>query len=163
MSKCNSYHESYQCIDFTRGMCKVRSECWGTRERDECSCGGDTEKCDFYPEKRKKSKIIAVDFDGTLCENKWPEIGEPNWELINYLREQKALGAKVILWTCREGQEAMDAILWCLERGLKLDTCNRNVPEIVTKFGGDCRKIYADEYIDDKMSTRFKLPFVKGE
>lgn len=22
------------------------------------------------------SKIIAVDFDGTLCENKWPEIGE---------------------------------------------------------------------------------------
>lgn len=24
------------------------------------------------------SKIIAVDFDGTLCENKWPEIGEAN-------------------------------------------------------------------------------------
>ena len=30
-------------------------------------------------------QIIAVDFDGTLCENKWPEIGEPNTELIGYL------------------------------------------------------------------------------
>ena len=107
------------------------------------------------------NKIIAVDFDGTLCENKWPEIGEPNWELIHYLREQKEQGARIILWTCREGQEAMDAVLWCLERGLILDTANRNVPEIVTKFGGDCRKIYADEYIDDKSCTQFKLPFVK--
>ncbi len=26
----------------------------------------------------KSVKIIAVDFDGTLCENSWPEIGEPN-------------------------------------------------------------------------------------
>lgn len=33
------------------------------------------------PEKRRK--IIAVDFDGTLCENKFPEIGNPNWELID--------------------------------------------------------------------------------
>ena len=33
-------------------------------------------------------QIIAVDFDGTLCENKWPEIGEPNTELISYLLNQ---------------------------------------------------------------------------
>ena len=25
----------------------------------------------------RANKIIAVDFDGTLCENNWPEIGEP--------------------------------------------------------------------------------------
>ena len=42
-------------------------------------------------------KIIAVDFDGTLCENKWPEIGEPNKELIAYLKEQKEAGVKLIL------------------------------------------------------------------
>lgn len=30
----------------------------------------------------KSVKIIAVDFDGTLCENKWPEIGSANEELI---------------------------------------------------------------------------------
>lgn len=29
-------------------------ECWGTRERDMCSCKGNTSKCDFYPEKRNK-------------------------------------------------------------------------------------------------------------
>lgn len=34
-------------------------------------------------------QIIAVDFDGTLCENKWPEIGEPNTELISYLIEMR--------------------------------------------------------------------------
>ena len=26
--------------------------CWGTQECDECSCGGDESKCDFYPKKR---------------------------------------------------------------------------------------------------------------
>ena len=30
------------------------------------------------------SKIIAVDFDGTLCENKWPDIGKPNEKIISY-------------------------------------------------------------------------------
>lgn len=33
---------------------ETRSVCWGTKETDECSCGGDPRKCDFYPEKRKK-------------------------------------------------------------------------------------------------------------
>lgn len=28
--------------------------CWGTKEREECSCNGDEYKCDFYPEKRKE-------------------------------------------------------------------------------------------------------------
>ena len=29
--------------------------------------------------------IIAVDFDGTLCENDYPRIGRPNTKLINHL------------------------------------------------------------------------------
>lgn len=29
--------------------------CWGTKEIDECSCGGDRTKCDFYPEVREKA------------------------------------------------------------------------------------------------------------
>ena len=47
------------------GMCNCyqnEGECWGTRERDVCSCGGDETKCDFYPEKRvaaQASKVIA--------------------------------------------------------------------------------------------------------
>lgn len=51
----------------------------------------------------KSVKIIAVDFDGTLCENNWPEIGGPNEELIEYLHNRKKDGDKLILWTCRVG------------------------------------------------------------
>ena len=43
-----------------------------------------------------RSKIIATDFDGTLCESKWPEIGAPNWEAIDYLKEQKAYQKNII-------------------------------------------------------------------
>lgn len=41
----------------------------------------------------KSVKIIAVDFDGTLCENNWPGIGAPNEELIEYLRNRKLSSA----------------------------------------------------------------------
>lgn len=165
MEKCNCWHVNENwLLDQMTGKMRAfpRFECWGTRERDQCSCGGDPSKCDFYPEKRAKvkdklkgernmsNKIIAVDFDGTLCENKWPEIGEPNTELIEHLRTQQSLGAKVILWTCRDGGELADALIWCMEHGLSFDTVNRNLPEIVEKFGRDCRKIFADVYIDDK-------------
>ena len=37
----------------------------------------------------KKPNIIAVDFDGTLCENKFPEIGEPNKPIIDYLKKKQ--------------------------------------------------------------------------
>jgi hydroxymethylpyrimidine pyrophosphatase-like HAD family hydrolase len=99
------------------------------------------------------NKIIAVDFDGTLCENKWPEIGRPNGHLIRYLRELKLAGHKIILWTCRTGQPLDDAIEWCAKYGLIFDAINENVPEAIERFGGDCRKIFADVYYDDKAVT----------
>lgn len=71
-------------------------------------------------------KIIAVDFDGCLCVKKWPDIGAPNWDAINELIRRKADGDKVILWTCRTGQQLEDAILWCLNHGLKFDAINDN-------------------------------------
>lgn len=49
------------------------------------------------------NQIIAVDFDGTLCKQAWPEIGEANTRLIDHLRQRKAGGARLILWTNREG------------------------------------------------------------
>jgi hypothetical protein len=107
-----------------------------------------------------RNKIIAVDFDGTLCENKWPEIGEPNWDLIQYLAdERRDHGAKIILWTCREGRELVDALVWCMHKGMIFDAVNENLPEIIEEFSGDCRKIFANEYIDDKMRSIFDLPY----
>lgn len=93
-------------------------------------------------------QIIAVDFDGTLCENKWPEIGEPNTNLIGYLIEmRKSFGAKIILWTCRVGEMLDKAVNWCSEHGLEFDAVNENLPHIVERFGGNTRKIFANMYI----------------
>ena len=36
-------------------------------------------------------QTIAVDFDGTLCYSKWPELGQPNLALIEYLRNGNAM------------------------------------------------------------------------
>ena len=58
MSKCDCYHTRTKIVYGHTGFgpyCRETTvgECWGTKERDECSCGGYTNKCDFYPEKRK--------------------------------------------------------------------------------------------------------------
>ena len=54
--------------------------------------------------KQQDFQTIAVDFDGTLCYSKWPELGQPNLALIEYLQEWKRNGNKLILWTCRVGE-----------------------------------------------------------
>lgn len=95
-------------------------------------------------------KIIAVDFDGTLCENKWPEIGEPNKELITYLKKRQEAGDKLILWTCRVGEILDNAVTWSAEQGIIFDAVNENLPEVLEWMGGDTRKIFANEYIDDR-------------
>ena len=96
------------------------------------------------------SYIIAVDFDGTLCENKYPEIGKPNSVFIDELKVRKDNGAKIILWTCRVGDKLEQAIDWCRDHGLIFDAVNQNLPEIIESFGGDLRKIFANEYIDNR-------------
>lgn len=95
-------------------------------------------------------KVWAVDFDGTLCRNAWPDIGEPNIPLIEQLKLARQSGVAVILWTCREGEAQARAILWCAGFDLYFDAVNRNVPERIARYGADCRKISADVYIDDR-------------
>ncbi len=97
-----------------------------------------------------KPNIIAVDFDGTLCTNRWPEIGEPNDELIEYLKNRQNNGEKLILWTNRVGDRLTEAVAWSKERGLIFDAVNDNLPEIIEAFGSNCRKVFANEYIDDR-------------
>lgn len=111
-----------------------------------------------------KHKIIAVDFDGTLCENKYPEIGKPNRRLIGYLKRQQFFnGTKLILWTCRAEDRLHEALRWCYDEfGLVFDAVNENLPEAIEEFGHDTRKIFAHEYIDDCSNRKFKLPY-KGK
>jgi hypothetical protein len=94
--------------------------------------------------------IIAVDFDGTLCENAWPGIGPARAGVIDYVLGQQMTGAKLILWTNRKGEKLEEAVRWCAALGIAFDAVNENLPYIIEKFGGDTRKVFADEYLDDK-------------
>lgn len=93
--------------------------------------------------------VIAVDFDGTLCTDAWPDIGKPNMPLIRFLIRWQENGNKVILWTCREDAMLWMAVDWCAEHGLHFDAVNCNLPERISLYGNDCRKVGADYYIDD--------------
>lgn len=97
-----------------------------------------------------KYKTIAVDFDGTLCFSPWPEVGEPNTELIDFLKLVKSKGHKLILWTCRTGHALEMAVKWCEEQGVFFDAVNDNLQEHIALYGGNSRKIWCDCYIDDK-------------
>ena len=95
--------------------------------------------------------IFCVDFDGTLVENAWPEIGEPKWSIVNKVKEIQSKGHIVILWTCRENENLKKALDFCKEKlDLTFDFTNENVPALNEEFGNDCRKLGADYYIDDK-------------
>ena len=95
---------------------------------------------DFTPYKREKPRTprrIAVDFDGCLCKNRYPDIGEPNERLFKSLIKNREDGDFIILWTCRSGKELMDAVKFCYDNGLVFDAV----------MGG---KLSANIYIDDK-------------
>ena len=94
--------------------------------------------------------VYAVDFDGTICKSKWPDLGPANEEVIKYLIARKEQGDKLILWTCRTGKMLEEAVNFCREHGLYFDAVNENIPEVVALYGGDSRKVCADVYIDDK-------------
>ena len=109
-------------------------------------------------QEREKSytrrKIIAVDFDGTLFEQMeekdWPNPGAPRQAVIDYVLEQQRQGARLILWTNRTGKPLGIAVQKCHEYGIDFDAINANLPEMIEKYDNDCRKVFADEYIDDR-------------
>lgn len=94
--------------------------------------------------------IIAVDFDGTLCQDKYPNIGKPRKALIRFVKLHKLAGAKLILWTCRSDEKLKEAVDWCKDQGIEFDAVNDNLKDQIEKHNNNCRKVYADMYIDDK-------------
>lgn len=94
--------------------------------------------------------VIAIDFDGTLCTENFPNIGEPKWDTIVAALMEQGKGSKLILWTCRTGALLDEAVKWCARIGLKFDAVNENLPERIEYYGSDCRKIGANEYWDDR-------------
>ena len=94
--------------------------------------------------------IIAVDFDGTLVEDNFPEIGMIRAEIWDKVLEAQNKGAKIILWTSRDNERLKAAVEFCTERGLHFDAINDNLDECKILFNNDTRKVYANEYWDDK-------------
>lgn len=94
--------------------------------------------------------IIAIDFDGTIVKEEWPEPGEvfPNAKkIINHLY---SLGHKIIINTCRSGKYEGMAERVLKNEGIKYTWINTNEPNLIHKYGTDCRKISADIYIDNR-------------
>ncbi len=98
----------------------------------------------------EEGKVIAVDFDGTIVTDKFPEIGEPNLELVQWLIEYRARGGKLILWTSRNKEHLPKAVDFCKSIGLEFDAVNENLKTYQLKWRGDTRKVLADYYLDDK-------------
>lgn len=98
----------------------------------------------------EEGKTIAVDFDGTIVTDKFPEIGEPNYTLINWLIGYQSRGGKLILWTSRNGDALPKAVEFCKSLGLEFNSVNENLKEVQEKWKGDTRKVLADYYLDDK-------------
>ena len=92
---------------------------------------------------------IAVDFDGTIVEHKFPEIGKEKTFAIQTLRQLQQEGHKIILFTSREGKELEQAVAFCRERGLEFYAVNGNQPEDAM-FPRQTAKVIADVYIDDR-------------
>lgn len=92
--------------------------------------------------------IIAVDFDGTIVEQKYPRLGREIPFATHTLKMLQNQGHRLILWTYRSGKELNDALDFCRAKGVEFYAVNKNYPEEV--FGENIsRKIKADMYIDD--------------
>lgn len=95
-----------------------------------------------------KSLTIAVDFDGTIVENKFPEIGKPKMFAFESLKKLQEEGHQLILWTYRHGHKLNEAVEFCRMRGIEFYAVNKSYPE--EDFEGVSRKILADIFIDDR-------------
>lgn len=94
--------------------------------------------------------IIAIDFDGTICRDQYPDIGglQPYAkDTINKLYDE---GHYIIIWTCRENALLLDAINWLLDNGVRFHRVNAHNPDNIERYGGNTRKVSADMYIDDR-------------
>lgn len=94
--------------------------------------------------------IIAVDFDGTIVEHKYPAIGKEIPFAIDALKRLHREHHILILWTVREGDLLDEAVEFCRKRGLEFHAVNSNLKENEAKNNHDTRKLKVDLFIDDR-------------
>lgn len=94
--------------------------------------------------------VIAVDFDGTIVEHRYPEIGKELPFAAATLRQLIADGHQLILWTVREGKLLQEAVDYCEKKGITFYAVNRDFEEEDGSGKSFSRKIKADIFIDDR-------------
>jgi hydroxymethylpyrimidine pyrophosphatase-like HAD family hydrolase len=93
--------------------------------------------------------IIAVDFDGTIVEHRYPAIGKEKLFAFDTLKALQKQGHQLILWTFRSGRELDDAVEFCRKNGVEFYAVNKSYPE--EEYTPEIsRKINADLFIDDR-------------
>ena len=112
---------------------------WTNLESDWWLTSKEVKDIDYEEYEANRKPIIAVDFDNTLRIG-----GKPNEALFNIIKERNE-DIDFILWTCRVGKDLIDAIKFCEENGWSPKYVNENVEKDLP----DCRKVFADYYIDD--------------
>lgn len=94
---------------------------------------------------------ICVDFDGTIVDHAFPEIGFPVPGAIKWMKRWAEAGAKLILFTMRsDGQKSgtvlSDAVAYLETNGVALHGVNRNPDQASWSTSP---KAYAQIYVDD--------------
>ncbi|MDG5799176.1 hydrolase [Marinilabiliaceae bacterium ANBcel2] len=98
--------------------------------------------------------IIAVDFDGTITEHRYPEIGREKPFAFETLKRLQNDGHLLILWTYRSGELLEEAINYCKNNGIEFYAVNSSFPGEELEMG-QSRKIHADIFIDDRIVSGF--------
>lgn len=93
---------------------------------------------------------IAVDFDGTIVEHRYPEIGREIPFAIDTLKMLTKEGHRLILWSVREGHLLDEAVEWCRKRGLEFYAVNKDYPEENREDKNYSRKLKVEMFIDDR-------------
>lgn len=93
---------------------------------------------------------IAVDFDGTIVEHRYPEIGAEIPFAIETLKMLTKEQHRLILWSVREGELLEEAVEYCRQRGVEFYAVNKDYPEEKLTDKGFSRKLKVDLFIDDR-------------
>lgn len=93
---------------------------------------------------------IAVDFDGTIVEHRYPEIGREIPFATDTLKMLIKEGHRLILWSVREGKLLDEAVEWCRERGVDFYAVNKDYPEEGREDRNYSRKLKVEMFIDDR-------------
>ena len=95
-------------------------------------------------------RVIAVDFDGTIVSDEYPEIGKEIPSAVDVLKRlSNDVRFRLILWSSREGKYLDAAVEWCRNQGIEFYAVNRNHPEEQISDETYRRKIIASYYIDN--------------